>query len=1224
MTNLLKQSFLGAIFVLIAFTQLTAQNKEYKGLLWEISGNGMKKPSYLYGTMHVSKKLAFNLSDTFHLAIRNSDYICLETDPDTWLDYFLNPEFMQMVMPSYWSNDSRDFYKKIFPVSFPEPVVFQSSFDHNPEMLNGLLYRFEAGNDNYEENTYLDMFIYQYGKKLHKNISQLETERESMGLMLRAIDATRENKEENWGAKFFEKLNKEEKDLGEYLEDIYRKGDLTKLDSINNLMYAPSYFKYFIQERNKNMARRMDSLMKMGAVFAGIGASHLPGNHGVLNLLRERGYSVRAIVHSEGKVAKKLKKEIDQTILPLELHQYTAPDGLFTVNVPGKQLEIPFVNGVHALTFPDMANGAAYWIIRISTFGKLMGKTEEYVLKQVDSLLYEKIPGQIFKKELIHSNTGLPGYDILSKTKRGELLRFKIFSTPMEFIIFKMNGQDEFALGKEPQEFFNSIKFKSLNDNNWTTLNSNFASASVLFPSTFKVDKKESIVTYQAVDDKGAYLFQSTAYHDYKYIEEDTFELGQITSQFIKNFAINELSKSYGIYKKYPCADLKYKLTNEESYLYLKIVIRGPYFYLLAAKTAESSVPEKYFNSLEFTNPIYISGLAPYADTNLRFVGLFPRKEIDKREKYQTIIELYNPSIIGIEKPKAEDKYKYQNAAYVLAPDESTEAIKLDYEKFHKFDSPKDKDKFWEQQEKSFQFSKEMKFTKKSIKQHGDQNIYEALICDSTSSRAIKVKMIQENGSLYTIRVVTDTMETITPWVKSFFETFQPIDSITGTDLFSDKTKLFIEALKSSDTTLNKQAEESFDEFSPKDKDAAQMIAFIRSPEYFNVGLEKRSLLISNAGLIHHPSMIPFLKELYHKNSDTSTIQIAILDALASNRTKEATIAFLELITKETPLSSDEISIFYPYNDTVELAQYLFPGLLEIIKYNEYKSNVYWILAGVTDKKLITQDKILPYKTRILKDANDEYKRLLNNIEAKEDDAKYAGYSNYDEEKDDNLKSLYGSSESHQLINAFCRILIPMYKDPAVKYYFDKLEKVKDDQLKLFLSLLYAKNKIAVPDTNWKYLAKKDNFRGVLYTELKKMKMQNKIDSTYKNQASFAMASLYNPTGSEKLTGNKIDSIQFISSKFVKVKGGEGYVYFYTYRYKDYEDETKYGFAYTGLIPSDKSKYELISGIDLVESEEYDPKTTTVEEMIDESVESILLYKRLRANGYKQNFNFDL
>src|SRR5215210_7105115 len=60
------------------------KEKKYPSLMWEITGNGLKKPSYLFGTMHVSSKMAFHLPDSFYLAIKNAQVVALETNPESW------------------------------------------------------------------------------------------------------------------------------------------------------------------------------------------------------------------------------------------------------------------------------------------------------------------------------------------------------------------------------------------------------------------------------------------------------------------------------------------------------------------------------------------------------------------------------------------------------------------------------------------------------------------------------------------------------------------------------------------------------------------------------------------------------------------------------------------------------------------------------------------------------------------------------------------------------------------------------------------------------------------------------------------------------------------------------------------------------------------------------------------------------------------------------------
>jgi len=43
------------------------------------------------------------------------------------------------------------------------------------------------------------------------------------------------------------------------------------------------------------MAERMEPWLKQGGAFIAVGALHLPGEQGLIRLLRQRGYSVRVV-----------------------------------------------------------------------------------------------------------------------------------------------------------------------------------------------------------------------------------------------------------------------------------------------------------------------------------------------------------------------------------------------------------------------------------------------------------------------------------------------------------------------------------------------------------------------------------------------------------------------------------------------------------------------------------------------------------------------------------------------------------------------------------------------------------------------------------------------------------------------------------------------------------------------------------------------------------------
>src|SRR6185295_17228066 len=112
--------------------------------------------------------------------------------------------------------------------------------------------------------------------------------------------------------------------------------------------------------------------------------------------------------------------------------------------------------------YADMSNGAYYMITRVKTHGYLFGQKENTVLKKIDSLLYENVPGKILKKTAIVKN-GYKGFDIINRTRRGDIQRYNIIATPFEIIIFKISGNGNYVEGPEADQFFSSISLKHTN-----------------------------------------------------------------------------------------------------------------------------------------------------------------------------------------------------------------------------------------------------------------------------------------------------------------------------------------------------------------------------------------------------------------------------------------------------------------------------------------------------------------------------------------------------------------------------------------------------------------------------------------------------------------------------------------------------------------------------------------------------------------------------------------
>jgi hypothetical protein len=107
----------------------------------------------------------------------------------------------------------------------------------NDIALNGCLYRKNGASYNFEEETYLDMFIFQAGKKAGKPIISLENFKESQYLTSKAATNPAKKEIDKWLEERLEKENR-------YTihENVYRNRTISLLDSIGKAINT-EYFR---------------------------------------------------------------------------------------------------------------------------------------------------------------------------------------------------------------------------------------------------------------------------------------------------------------------------------------------------------------------------------------------------------------------------------------------------------------------------------------------------------------------------------------------------------------------------------------------------------------------------------------------------------------------------------------------------------------------------------------------------------------------------------------------------------------------------------------------------------------------------------------------------------------------------------------------------------------------------------------------------------------------
>ena len=678
----------------------TAQKKNdpsYPSLLWEITGNGLTQPSYLFGTMHVSNKLAFHLSDSFYHAIASCSTVSLEIDPKQWQPEMFRVQQSQLAMQFYARPSSDLLRESSFRFSSNYEENIKRALREEPYIINGLLYRTAEGQSDFQENTYLDLYVYQTARKLGKKATGVENYLVSEKIQLEAQEDMIKDRAKNNRLNFnFENPYEIQKKL----QEAYRRGDLNMLDSLSRLTgNSEAFNEKFLYGRNDIQANSIDTIIRKESLFVAVGAAHLPGPRGVIEILRRKGYTLRPVNMTDRDADQ--REKIDKIKIPVSMQPFHSPDGFIRLSIPGtffRRMELPLYE---SWQYADMENGTYYTLSRIKIQQDPSGETEKTAARKTDSLLYENIPGKILQKKNITVN-GYNGFDIINKTRRGDIQRYNILFTVKEILILKISGLDDYVSGKEADQFFGSLQLQEKVKQQWASYTPPTGGFTASFPQTpvlksgKQADDNLDNIQFEATDaDNGdQYMVWQKSLHNYGFLEEDTLDLS-LMEESLKSSEIieKELSRKFNKQDGFTCLDMVFSLKDGGT-LKAKALINGAHYYLLTGKSKDSKNNfNKFFNSFHIAGYQY-GPAETYTDRSLGFIvqtRVKPAIDNDLRDflnrrQYATM-EL----IMG-------ERYQPRNnPRYAFFKSDSTgEAISVSAVTFPKYFHQKDTALFWE------------------------------------------------------------------------------------------------------------------------------------------------------------------------------------------------------------------------------------------------------------------------------------------------------------------------------------------------------------------------------------------------------------------------------------------------------------------------------------------------------------------------------------------------
>ena len=278
--------------VLLAAGQKSSEPVSSNTLLWRITGKDLAKPSYLFGTMHMLCAEDIQLSDSLKSAISKADKVYLELDMDNLFEMMGAMSHMAMRNDTTLADLlSESDYKKVkdYFKEHSSLIPFSMIETYKPLLAASTIMEQSI---KCEHIVAMEELIMKEAKQNDKEIKGLET----MNYQLSIFDSIPYKLQAKQLLDIIENGNKDDDKEMEDLTNAYRNQQLTKMEDLTRKDKTMMGFSdILLYNRNANWANKLKSLLPKSSLVIAVGAGHLPGEKGVINLLRKAGYKVEPV-----------------------------------------------------------------------------------------------------------------------------------------------------------------------------------------------------------------------------------------------------------------------------------------------------------------------------------------------------------------------------------------------------------------------------------------------------------------------------------------------------------------------------------------------------------------------------------------------------------------------------------------------------------------------------------------------------------------------------------------------------------------------------------------------------------------------------------------------------------------------------------------------------------------------------------------------------------------
>ncbi len=296
------RKFFGTLFLALAF--YGSANAQ---LLYKISGNGLKEPSYIVGTYHLAPASFADeikgMQDAFAAVEQvygEVDMLDAEASQIVTMQAMMLPEgkYIDDMFSAEEMERINAYVRGAMGLDLSHPMLREQLGRMRPSVLaiQLTLLEFMKVTPNFNPNDLIDNYFQVEARKRGLVVGGFESVEFQMELLYG--ESTDEEERES----LLKLVDDKEAMLAEMqaMTDAYFSFDMKSIhqltiQSVETGEMTPEEFAEMITDRNRNWVEVMPEIMVAKPTLFVVGAGHLPGDEGVLELLKACGYKVKAV-----------------------------------------------------------------------------------------------------------------------------------------------------------------------------------------------------------------------------------------------------------------------------------------------------------------------------------------------------------------------------------------------------------------------------------------------------------------------------------------------------------------------------------------------------------------------------------------------------------------------------------------------------------------------------------------------------------------------------------------------------------------------------------------------------------------------------------------------------------------------------------------------------------------------------------------------------------------